>query len=225
MQEMPLFGAAFDLDGTMLDNNPFHILAWQEFYRKRGRSLSTEEYKANFNGKTNVDVLRYVLEREPSPEEIYTLTDEKEGLYREIYAAHIKPVDGLLDLLELFRSRNIPMVIATSGIPVNIAYMFKHVPVEPYFKTVVNSTHISHGKPHPEIYQVAARELGLAPERCIAFEDATVGIRSAAGAGMKVVALTTTHTAEELHGADLIVPDFTSLNLDKLADLVSGRRG
>ncbi len=218
---MSSYAIAFDLDGTLIDNNHYHLLAWQAFYEKRNRRLTLEEYKTNFNGRTNADVVKHVFSNPDLPGELINrYTNEKEELYRELYAPFIEPVKGLLTLLEALSRKKIPMVIATSGILPNIEYMFSHIPIRDYFSKVIYSAHISRGKPDPEIYQLAARHLGLPPENCIAFEDATVGIRSAKGAGMKVVAITTTHQKEELREADRVITDFTEVNPDILAALI-----
>lgn len=217
---MPPFAVAFDLDGTLIDNNQYHFITWQEFYRKRNRELTMDEYKACFNGRTMTDCVKYVFQQPDMPaEEIERYTNEKESLYREIYAAHIKPIPGLLSLLELLDQAQIPMVIATSGIQDNIDFLFSHIPIKRFFKRVIKGSDITHGKPHPEMYQLAAKELGLPAEKCIAFEDATVGITSAGGAGMKVVALTTTHTPEELVGADWIIKDYEEIRMEQLQQL------
>lgn len=219
---MTPFAVAFDLDGTLIDNNQFHFITWQEFYRKRNRELTMEEYKACFNGRTMTDCVKYVFQQpDMSAQEIEQYTNEKESLYREIYAAHIKPIPGLLTLLELLNQAQIPMVIATSGIQDNIDFLFSHIPIKRYFKRVIKGSDITHGKPHPEMYQLAAKELGLPAGKCIAFEDATVGIASAGGAGMKVIALTTTHTPEELAGADWIVKDYEGIRMEQLLQLFS----
>jgi HAD superfamily hydrolase (TIGR01509 family) len=133
---------------------------------------------------------------------------EKEALYRRIYKPFIKPVTGLLNFLEILSQKNIPMAIATSGIQPNIDFMFENIPIKHYFKIIVNSSHISNGKPHPEIYLKAASLLNISPKNCLVFEDAVVGINSAKAAGMKVIAIATTQTKEELAIADMIVDDF-----------------
>lgn len=218
---MPPFAVAFDLDGTLIDNNQYHFITWQEFYRKRNRQLTMEEYKACFNGRTMTDCVKYVFQQPDMPvAEIERYTNEKESLYREIYAAHIKPIPGLLSLLALLHQEQIPMVIATSGIQDNIDFLFSHIPIKHYFKRVIKGSDITHGKPHPEMYQLAAKELELPAEKCIAFEDATVGVASAAGAGMKVIALTTTHTPEELTGANLIVKDYQGIHMEQLLQVL-----
>jgi beta-phosphoglucomutase len=209
--------AIFDLDGTLLDNNAYHLKAWQEYLKLNGRELSDEEYKVSFNGRTNKDVVEYLHGRKMTDEEAKPYYLEKEALYRKIYEADIQPVAGLIDLLNALYNQNIPMAIATSGITVNIDFMFSHVPIKKYFSAVVHSMHIKKGKPDPEIYFKSAEILNVAPENCVAFEDALVGIRSAKGAGMKVIALTTTHPAEELQEADKVIKDYTEIDLKQIS--------
>ena len=210
----------FDLDGTLIDNNSFHLKAWQEFYKKRNRSLTEKEYKKKFNGKTNADVLTYVFKEPLSPQENDRYTNEKEDLYRKIYEPHIKPVKGLLNLLQQLQNAGVPMAIATSGIKVNIDYMFKHIPIQHYFKTVIYSAHIQKGKPDPEIYLVTAKKLNVTAKKCVAFEDSVAGIQSAKAAGMKVVAIATTHTPKELTVADKLIYNYDEISIVDIYQLL-----
>ncbi len=198
----------FDLDGTLIDNNSYHLKTWKIYLEKIGIDISEEVYRKNINGRTNKDALEYIYNKKMTDDEAMVYAMEKEALYRDIYTSEIKPVDGLIDLLEVLHNRNIPMAIATSGIQVNIDFMFEHIPIKHYFKEVVNSTHINKGKPDPEIYLKTASLLKIPPENCLVFEDAEVGVIAAHAAGMKVIAITTTQTKEELKQADLIIKDF-----------------
>lgn len=198
----------FDLDGTLLDNNSFHRKTWEAYLKKMGKLISEEEFNAHLNGRTNKDAVEYIYGRKMSEEESTKYTLEKEELYREIYKPFIKPVSGLINFLEILYHKNIPMAIATSGIQPNIDFMFENIPIKKYFKVVVNSSHITHGKPHPEIYLKVASLLDVSPKNCLVFEDAVVGINSAKAAGMKVIAVATTQTKEELSIAEMIVDDF-----------------
>ena len=212
-------GIAFDLDGTLIDNNKYHIESWQVFYKKRGWQLTNETYNTYFNGKTNKDVLNFIYKKELSAEDIKQFTNEKESLYREIYAPFIQPIEGLLQLLKSLKQAEIPMVMATSGIPDNIEFLFKHIDIKKYFKDIINFTHIKNGKPDPEIYQLAVQKLEIPANNCIAFEDAFSGIQSAKTAGLKVVALTTTHQKNELKNVDLIIDNYSQINIQQLYDL------
>ena len=123
----------FDLDGTLIDNNSYHLKTWKKYLENIGRNISEEEYNQNINGRTNKDVIEYIFERQMSEDEILKHTLEKEALYREMYLPFIKPVSGLLELLEILHEINIPMAIATSGIQPNIDFMFENLPIKKYF--------------------------------------------------------------------------------------------
>jgi len=209
----------FDLDGTLIDNNAYHIMAFQAFYDKIGKPFSLDEYKQHINGRVNREIFNYIFDTTLSPEKSEAYSNEKEAMYRELYAQHIKPIDGLIDFLEELEKADIPKAIATSGIIPNINFMFEHVPIKDYFGSVIDSTQIMHGKPHPEIFSKAATAVNALPSDCVAFEDSVAGIRSAKAAGMKVVGLTTTHTVEDLKEADLIIKDYMEISLTKLREL------
>ena len=176
----------FDLDGTLIDNNYYHLKTWRVYLEKIGINISDEAYRKNINGRTNKDALEYIYNKKMTDEEAMGYALEKEALYRDIYKQDIKPVDGLIDLLEVLHARNIPMAIATSGIQVNIDFMFEHIPIKQYFKEVVNSSHISKGKPDPEIYLKTASLLNIPTENCMVFEDSESGLRAGREAQMLV---------------------------------------
>jgi beta-phosphoglucomutase family hydrolase len=201
----------FDLDGTMINNNAFHLASWQQYLTAAGIEIGEKEYRANINGRTNKDAIEYIYQRKMTDEEAMVYALEKEMLYRKLYEPFIKPVDGLLELLGILEKHQFPLGIATSGIQVNIDFFFKHIPIQQFFSAVISSAHITKGKPDPEIFLKTAATLGVSPDRCLVFEDAAVGVSAAKKAGMKVIALTTTQTTPELFEANLIIKDFTDL--------------
>ena len=206
----------FDLDGTLIDNNPYHLQAFLAYLKSLNRQLSLEEYRQHINGRTNNDAFRYLFGDALSADEITTHTNEKEAVYRAIYKQHINPVAGLIPFLETLKAMNIPMAIATSGIQPNIDFFFEHVPVKDFFTTVINSTHITQGKPHPEIYLKAANALHVETANCLAFEDAVVGVASAKAAGMQVIGILTTEPASALQAADALITNFLFENFTEL---------
>ncbi len=211
LHKLSIEAVIFDLDGTLIDNNAFHLQSWKQYLKDIGKHISEEAYKAHINGRTNKDAVEYIYGRQMSDEEAMIYTLQKEEIYRSLYQPFIKPVKGLVPLLEKISALNMPMAIATSGIQVNIDFMFSHIPIQHYFKAIVNSAHIKTGKPDPEIYFKTAELLKVNPEKCLVFEDAVVGVQAAKAAGMKVFAITTTHTADELKDADRIIAEYSSL--------------
>lgn len=139
------------------------------------------------------------------------MADEKEAIYREIYAPDIRPVDGLRELLERLRAAGVRCAVGSSGCKANVDFVLDGCDIRPYFEARISGDMVTRCKPDPEIYLTAAAALGLPPEECVVVEDAPAGIESArrAGAG-RIVALTTTLPREELQqtAADIIVDTF-----------------
>jgi beta-phosphoglucomutase family hydrolase len=206
----------FDLDGTLLDNNDVHLKAWKQYLKENNKQISDEDFKENISGRTNKDAIEHIYQKEMTEDEASKYYLEKEEIYRKMYRSDIAPITGLQDFLEELHKHKIAMAIATSGIQVNIDFMFDHVPIKKYFKKIVNSGDVSKGKPDPEIFLKAAEVLHIPTENCIVFEDSIAGVRAGKSAGMKVVALTTTHTPEELKEADLVIKDYSEINFERL---------
>lgn len=211
----------FDLDGTLLDNNQFHYDAWKKYLKEHdNRDMSDEDFKDNISGRTNQDAVEHLYDKKMSEEEASKFYLKKEEIYREMYAPHIGPINGLIDFLKDLHEHNVVMAISTSGIPVNIEFMFEHVAIKKYFKEIIKAEDISKGKPDPEIFLKTAEVLKIPAENCIVFEDSTSGVEAGKAAGMKVVALTTTHSPEELNKADLVIKDYTEIDYKKLCSIV-----
>lgn len=210
------------MDGTMIDNNPFHFQAWQRLCREHGRDLSPEEYTRVLSGKNNRDTLRYLFGGVLEQQELESFLREKERYYQQIYAPHIAPIRGLPGFLARLASLNIPMAVASSATLDNIRFAFQYLPLRSYFQAVVDSTQVSRGKPDPEIFLRAALCLNRPAQRCLVFEDSLNGIKGARAAGMKVVALSTAHSPSELELADRVISDYQGLDPEELVALLDG---
>lgn len=214
------WGIIFDLDGTLLNNNPFHLKAWQALCRKHGKELTDEDYKTNMSGKNNNDSMKYLFGTDLSQESLNAFKEEKEELYRELYRPHAKPVEGAEALIKSLIAEEIPIALATSATPVNIVFTLEALNFTDYFKTVVDSTQISRGKPDPEIYLTAADRININPAACIVFEDSLTGVQGAKAAGMKVIGMTTSHSPEELSKADKTINNFLAVSINELTQMI-----
>jgi beta-phosphoglucomutase len=206
----PIKAALFDMDGVLIDNARFHRQNWYAFAEQHGRSLTHAEYDQYINGRVAASALPYVLDRPLSPDEVATLGAALDANYRALYRPHLAPTPGLGTFLNWLRQQGIRCGVGSSAPPENIDMVLDGLGIRPYFDTLVNATMISRGKPDPEIYLTAADRLGTLPTECVVFEDAFSGIEAGLRAGMRVVALATTHTPAELAhtGADLIISNF-----------------
>ena len=212
----------FDMDGVLVDNTDFHVNAWLQFAQKHDRPLTKDQYVTYINGHVSADAMTYVFDRPISPGELIVLTEEKEAIYRELYRPHLQPAPGLLAFLNALKEAQVRLAVGTSAPESNVRFTLDGLPLRPYFDAIVDASMIHRGKPDPEIYLTAAQRVGVEPANCVVFEDAFAGIEAGLRAGMKVVALATTHTHEELadKGASLIVDDFTQLTPDRVRALL-----
>lgn len=200
------------MDGVLVDNSEYHLKAWKAFAAEYGCNLTEDDIRRRL-GFTNKEYMRFVLGREPTEREVLDATVRKEALYREVYGAHIAPPPGLVDLLNAFRRRGVQCGVATSAPVENVDFVLDGIDIREYFRIVVDSSHVKHGKPDPEVYLLAAERLGSATSDCVVFEDAIAGVQAGKAAGMKVIAITSSYPAEVLrgHSPDAIIGSFRDL--------------
>ena len=201
----------FDMDGVIVDSNPFHREAWRAYNLRHG--ISTDEaMQRRMFGKHNAEIVRDFYGGHLSPAEIFQHGAAKEQLYREMMQGSVEQalVPGLRAFLE--KHREIPAAVATNAEPENAHFIFRAATLGHFFCVVVDGHQVRFPKPHPEIYLRAASLLGVDPAECIVFEDSVWGIEAARAAGMRVIGLRTTH--KELSGVELAVDDFLSPEID-----------
>jgi beta-phosphoglucomutase family hydrolase len=216
----PTFAVIFDMDGTMIDNTPYHFKSWQMLFKKYGKGeLTKQTYYTEISGVPVMETVKRIFGHDKDEAELKALLNEKEEFYRSSYAPFVAPVNGLENFLTELKDAGVPMAMATSATVQDINFILDRIPVRDDFNVIINSTMVSKPKPDPQIFLKAAEKLGSDPAKCVVFEDSLAGIRSANSAGMKVVAITTGHTADELRPVDLVINDYSELTVGKLAAL------
>jgi beta-phosphoglucomutase len=213
------FAVIFDMDGTMVDNTPYHYKSWQTLFKKYSKGDLTEQtYKNEISGTPIIDTVTRIFDDADFAGR-QSLLKEKEVLYRQFYAPYIGPINGLENLLIALKDAGVKLAIASSATIEDIDFVLEHVKVGQYFDVIIDGNRVSKGKPNPQIFLKAAADLGVLPQDCIVFEDSIAGITAGNAAGMKVVGITTAHPAERLQPTHLVIDDFTELDPQKLAGL------
>jgi HAD superfamily hydrolase (TIGR01509 family) len=207
----------FDLDGTLANTDPIHFRAWQDILHEYGLNIDRPFYQTHFSGRLNEAIVQDVLPH-LSPEEGVQLSDRKEALFRERAVEQLKPLAGLMELLNWADSQKLKQAVVTNAPKENAQFMLEVLSLANRFATVVLAEELEKGKPHPMPYQVALEHLGVSSKSAIAFEDSPSGIRSAVSAGILTVGIASTHDPQALIavGATLAIDDFADPKLEEL---------
>jgi HAD superfamily hydrolase (TIGR01509 family) len=174
----------FDMDGLILDTEPLYKQAWQSGCRELGYELTDGTY-STLVGRPTPACERVLLDTFGS---LFPLDDFRgrwPARWRESATTdgiHTKP--GLMPFLDFLRGRGIPTAVATSSEAVFTEFSLGRAGLLDAFQIVVTGDQIERGKPAPDIYLEAAKQLGVDPTRCVALEDSEAGAIAASSAGM-----------------------------------------
>ena len=208
------------MDGTLIDNTPYHYKSWQILLKKYGKAdLSRETYYSEISGVPVLDTIRKFFGADHDETGLKALLNEKEDIYRKEYAPYVKPVNGLENFLAELKANNTKIAMASSATIGDIDFIFDHIPIRQYFDAIIDSSKANKSKPNPQIFLNAADALKADYHHCVVFEDSLAGIKAGNSAGMKVVGITTGHKAADLHPVNLVINDFTDVNVAKLTAL------
>jgi len=199
-----MFGAIWDLDGTLVDTAANHYAAWKALLAEHGRDLTYEQFRPTF-GLRNEDSLVDHFGFAPAPIEIAALGARKEELfYASLKKDGVVMQPGAAALLEHLHALGVPQAIASSAPPANITLILTLLDLREAFVAIVSGEEVARGKPAPDIMLRAATLLSLSPRQCVVFEDAPAGVAAGKAAGCRVVALDASFGAAALQEADLI---------------------
>ncbi len=202
----------FDLDGVIVDTVPAHFIAWKAMADELGISFS-EIDNEQLKGVSRSESMKRILEMggiTKTHEEIEELTSRKNEIYVEIISK-MTPDDilpGVVAFLDLLAENGIDSAIGSSS--KNSPTILKAVGLADRFKVRVNGNHVTHSKPHPEVFLLGADQLGLLPSECVVFEDAISGVQAAKRGGFKCIGV---GEPDVLHEADLVIPNMIHLDL------------
>lgn len=211
-------GIIFDFNGTLFWDSQKHYDAWYEMSKRlRGTPFSDYEMIHNMFGRTNANILEYAIGRTPTKEEVDKYSLEKELIYLDMCKRdkdNTKLADGVEDFLNYICEKNIPHTIATMSEKINVDFYIDVFNLEKWFDIdkIVYSNGKIPGKPEPDIYIIAAKNIGIEPKDCIVFEDAISGIKAAESAGIgKIIAVASKESPElykSINCVSEIITDF-----------------
>jgi HAD superfamily hydrolase (TIGR01509 family) len=205
-----LKGVIFDMDGVLVDSEPFICRASTLMFAEHGLTVEPDDFLP-FVGAGEDRYIggvaeKYGLVLDPARDKARTYQ-----IYDEIVRGQLEPLNGVQEFIKKCRERGLKLAVASSADMVKIKINLREIGVAfEAFDVVQSGDDITHKKPDPEIFQKAAARLGIAPSESLVVEDAVNGVAAAKSAGAKCLGITSTFTAEELANADWHSPDLAS---------------
>ena len=214
-------GFIFDLDGVIVDTAKYHYLAWRKLANVLGFEF-TKEQNELFKGVSRKRCLEILLEIgniKASQEQFNRWLVEKNedylSLIEEMDESEILP--DVLKVLQFLKKHNMPIALGSAS--KNARPILEKVNLLDYFDVIVDGTHVAKAKPDPEVFLIAAKQLGVPPKDCVVFEDAVAGIEAANNAGMLSIGIGNDKVLSE---AKYVFANFTEIDhkfLNKLIGL------
>lgn len=217
----PLQGVLLDMDGVLVDSEPFIKEAGVRLFAEKGFAVQTEDF-APFVGTGEDHLLGGVAEKYGLPFDAGHDKARTYAIYLDLIRGRLQPLPGVFDFLRACRAHHLKVAVASSADTIKVEGNLREIGLaSDRFDALVNGSQVSHKKPAPDLFLTAAKRLGLPPAACLVVEDAVAGVAAAKAAGMRCLALTTSFPAERLTAADWIVADLAHVP----PHLLDGRAG
>jgi beta-phosphoglucomutase len=209
----------FDLDGVLVSTDEYHYRSWLKLSKEEGFDFFDHEFNHQFRGVARmecVEILTRASGRTYTAEQKKEIADRKNRYFSDSLSS-VTPdelLPGALTALQELKRRGIKIAVASNSR--NARPIIRHVGIEQYLDAIVDGHEIENSKPDPEVFLLAAQNVGIAPAHCIVVEDAVAGLEAAKRAGMKALGI---GTRERLPNADIVVPDLAAISIDQLLSL------
>lgn len=216
---MKVSACIFDLDGVVVDTAKYHYLAWKRLAAEHGFDF-TEHDNERLKGVSRMASLEILLEigkKSASPQEKELMAARKNAWYVE-YIENMDPSEilpGAQEFIENLRGRGIKVALGSAS--KNARLILNRIGLVNHFDTIVDGTRVVNAKPNPEVFLIAASDLGVTPAECLVFEDAEAGVEAAINGGMRCVGV---GNPLVLSKANLVIDGFKNLSPNDIFDRV-----
>ncbi|MGD1044378.1 MAG: beta-phosphoglucomutase [Bacteroidota bacterium] len=209
----------FDLDGVLVSTDEYHYHSWKKLSAEEEFDFFDHEFNHKFRGVARMECIEIITKasgKNYSPEQKQELADRKNKYFVESLSSVTTEalLPGALATLHELRNRGIKTAVASNSR--NAVTIIRQVKIEHLLDAIVDGHQIENSKPDPEVFLLAAKNVGVPPANCLVVEDAIAGIESARRAGMKALGI---GTKERLPNADVVVPDLSAIPIDELLKL------
>ena len=218
-----------DCDGVIVDNEPVHFICFRDVLAEWGMTLSEQAYRRQYLGLTDYECFDQVgrdagtsLEHD----QLLEMVADKSRLFQRRVIEVLEPMPGVTALFHAVHAAGVPVGICSGGLRAEVAMAAEAAGVRDILGAMVCAEDVQAGKPDPEGYRLALAQLAeaagrdLRAERTAVLEDSPLGTAAAKATGMRVLAVTSTYSPDELEDADRIVASLAEVTVDDLRRLV-----
>jgi beta-phosphoglucomutase family hydrolase len=203
----------FDMDGVLIDSEPMQLAAYNDVLGSYAVQLSEKEFMHWCVGRRSYDIAAFLREYFKLSESVEQLLAAKNTAYASILRENIRPMPGLLPLLDHLTSSGYRLAVASSSSIADIEEILAGLRVREQFQIIVSGEEVSNGKPAPDIFLEAAHRLAVPPDECVVIEDSQKGVEAAVQAGMYCIAVPNRFTAaQDFSRAHMRVPDLLTVS-------------
>ncbi len=209
------------MDGVIVDTEPVHHYAYNQHFKKLNIEVSPEMY-ASFTGNSTKNTYEKIKANFDVVEEIPDLVETKRNLFNDAFDSKedLCLIEGVEKLIKELYSNGMQLVLASSSANVTIDRVFTRFGLHKYFTHLVSGEDFPNSKPHPAIFQHAAKLSGTSVENCIVIEDSTNGILAAKAAGIFCIGYDSINTKlQDYSKADIVIRDFSEVNFDIIRNI------
>lgn len=214
----------FDFDGILVDSEPLHYRAFIEVLDPLGMGFPWEEYVETYMGFDDRDAFREAFRAKGidlDEGNLAKLVAAKSRAFLDGIRTGMTAYPGVVPLIESLRAASRPMALCSGALRADIDPILAQLGVAGRFDVIVSADDVHRSKPDPESYALAFRNLSeryrdslTVPENSVAVEDTPAGIRSAKGAGLRVLAVTNSYDPEDLTEADWIIDSLENVRFE-----------
>jgi HAD superfamily hydrolase (TIGR01509 family) len=209
----------FDMDGVIIDSEPLWSEAEKQLLARRKLGYSPE-LKEVLMGRGSRESVGHLIEFYNLSESVDDVIAERNQLIAKLFREFLQPIPPALDLIRSLRDAGIKTALASSSPKHLIELVMDKLRIAHLFDLILSGEQVVRGKPAPDIYLRAARELGVVPNHCVVVEDAPSGVAAAKSAGMRCLAISTSVGESALAAADWVVGGLAGIDLLMLHELL-----
>ena len=206
----------FDMDGVIVDTEPVHHYAYNQHFKQLNIEVTPEMY-ATFTGNSTKNTYEKLKSHFEIAETVPDLVEAKRNLFNDAFDSKedLCLIDGVEDLIKELYHNGMQLVLASSSANVTIDRVFRRFGLHQYFTHLVSGEDFPNSKPHPAIFEHAAKLSQTSVENCIIIEDSTNGIIAAKAAGIYCIGYDSINTKlQDYSKADRVIKDFSELNFE-----------